>query len=254
MKHRHFSHRTAGWLLVGFTVAATLTGCANAATGTPDVAPTATSSATSSEGSVPTASDPNGPASHIAGPASQPALAPSGASGSGSASTGAAAGDNADSGTAHAGATPQPCGAQDVTGKVTDWTGAAGAGAGAGHNRVALVLTNHSSRTCTLQGWPGVSYVGNGNGTQLGAPAKLDRSTPHAAVTVKPGAGAQAPLDLASTNSFPSSECKLVTADGLRVYPPGSTQSLFIRHAGDEQACSLTQHVQMTVGAFVPLR
>ncbi|WP_418515447.1 DUF4232 domain-containing protein [Curtobacterium flaccumfaciens pv. flaccumfaciens] len=248
MKHRHFQSRTGAWLILSLTVALTLAGCSGSHSSDP-----AAAEAAGSWSSTPAASSSSAATSDPAGASApaEPASPPSAAGGGEDAGTRSGSGHTADSGTAHAGATPQPCTVHDVTGKVAEWNGApAGSGAGAGHNRVAIVLTNHSSRTCTLQGWPGASYVGGGNGTQLGAPAKLDRSTPHPTVPLKPDASAQAPVDFLSTGSFPDGECKLVTADGLRVYPPGSQQSLFIPHVGDGKACSMPQHVQMTVGAF----
>ena len=115
--------------------------------------------------------------------------------------------------------------------------------------RVTVVLTNASASACTLQGWPGVSFVGDGNGTQLGRPAALDRGTEHPTVTLAPGASAQAPLHYTDGQVYPDAECGLTPADGLRVYPPGSTASLFV--AWPQPACSTTDHGLLEVGAFV---
>ena len=82
--------------------------------------------------------------------------------------------------------TATPVGGQCAT---SDLSGAIGPGAGgaAGSVGVTIVLTNNGSASCELQGWPGVAFVGGGNGTQLGKPATLDRSTPHPTVTLAPG-------------------------------------------------------------------
>jgi hypothetical protein len=50
--------------------------------------------------------------------------------------------------------------------------------------------------------------------------------------------------------NYSESECKPKPADGFRVYPPGSTESLFIKDAG-VTACTSDSVSLLTVGAFV---
>ncbi|GAA4153980.1 hypothetical protein GCM10022286_01000 [Gryllotalpicola daejeonensis] len=143
------------------------------------------------------------------------------------------------------------CTTDHLTGAVGERDGApAGAGDGMNQKKEAIIVTNTGSTTCTLQGWPGLSLVGKGNGTQLGAAAQLDRTTPHPTVTLAPGARAQAPFTYSNAQVYAPEECNLTDADGFRVYPPGSTTSLFISDL--LQACTLTTHDLLTVGAFVP--
>lgn len=137
------------------------------------------------------------------------------------------------------------CSASQLSGSV-----AAGAGGAAGAVGVTLVLTNTGTQPCTLQGWPGVSFVGNGNGTQLGNAAQFDRSTPHPTITLTPGAHAQAPLLITNAGNYSSSDCSPQTADGFRVYPPGSTTALFVKVAG-LTACASTGVNLLSVGALV---
>lgn len=99
-------------------------------------------------------------------------------------------------------------------------------GGSAGHEEYDIVLRNIGSSPCTLQGWPGVSFVGKGNGTQLGAPATFDRSSAHGTVTIASGGVAHASVMVADASAF--GDCHVVTADGFRVYPPGSKASLFV--------------------------
>ncbi|MFC4243838.1 DUF4232 domain-containing protein [Gryllotalpicola reticulitermitis] len=142
------------------------------------------------------------------------------------------------------------CTTAHLTGAIGERNGApAGSGDGMNQQQVAIILTNTGSTACTLQGWPGVSLVGDGNGTQLGAAATFDRTTPHPTVTIAPGAKVQAPIDYSDAAVYAPSECNQKTADGVRVYPPGSTSSLFIAQKWD--ACTSTQHSLMKVGAFV---
>jgi hypothetical protein len=83
-----------------------------------------------------------------------------------------------------------------------------------------LEFTNLSGGTCTLFGFPGVSAT-NLTGTQLGS-AAFRSGTPHT-VTLANGATAIAVLGITEASNF--SQCNLVTAAGLRVFPPGQTQS-----------------------------
>ncbi|WP_426625027.1 DUF4232 domain-containing protein [Leifsonia sp. McL0607] len=156
-------------------------------------------------------------------------------------------------------ASPRPTGtstSQPIEGQcaTSDLTGSIGPGGGgaAGHVEVTLVLTNNGLGQCSLQGWPGVSFVGDGNGTQLGNPADFDRSAPHATVVLQPGGTAQAPLKITQALNYPEADCKPKKADGFRVYPPGSTESLFVKDASFT-ACTTTTVTLLTVGALAAL-
>ena len=144
--------------------------------------------------------------------------------------------------------TSQPVQGQCATSDLAGSIGTGGGGA-AGHVEVTLILTNNGSSQCSLQGWPGVSFVGNGNGTQLGSPAQFDRSTPHDTVVLQPGGTAQAPLRIAQAGNYSDSDCKPQPADGFRVYPPGATDSLFVKDA-DFTACTATTVNLLTVGGL----
>ncbi|WP_223691628.1 DUF4232 domain-containing protein [Leifsonia poae] len=143
---------------------------------------------------------------------------------------------------------PIPIDGQCATADLTGTIGKGGGGA-AGSVEVTIVLTNNGSAQCSLQGWPGVSFVGDGNGTQLGKAAEFDRSTPHATVTLSPGGSVQAPLRITQALNYSTDDCKPQQADGFRVYPPGSTESLFVKDA-DVTACTSTSISLLTVGAL----
>lgn len=144
--------------------------------------------------------------------------------------------------------TSQPVEGQCATSDLSGSIGRGGGGA-AGSVEVTLVLTNNGSAQCSLQGWPGVSFVGDGNGTQLGNAADFDRSTPHDTVVLQPGGTAQAPLKITQALNYPDADCKPKTADGFRVYPPGSTESLFVADT-NYTACTTTTVGLLTVGAL----
>lgn len=101
--------------------------------------------------------------------------------------------------------------------------------AAAGHTYPYLVLTNTGTAPCTLTGYPGVSFVGDGNGTQLGAAAAREAGgVPVVTLTLAPSASAHSQLSIATAANYDAATCRPKQADGLRVYPPDQTQALFV--------------------------
>lgn len=149
------------------------------------------------------------------------------------------------------GATDGPtsaAGGRCVVGQLKGGTAPGGGGA-AGSVGIAITLTNTGTASCTLQGWPGVSFVGGGDGKQIGAAATLDRTSGHPTVTLAPGGSAQAAVKITEAGNYSSSDCSPQAADGFRVYPPGSTASLFIPATG-YTACASTSIHLLTTGAL----
>lgn len=97
----------------------------------------------------------------------------------------------------------------------------------AGSSYFALVFKNTGSASCTLQGFPGVSYVTGDEGKQVGGSAAWDGAK-GPAVTLEPGGTATAQLQEVNVQNFPADICKPVSTRGLRVYPPGETAALFV--------------------------
>lgn len=133
-----------------------------------------------------------------------------------------------------------------MTGSIVD-----GGGGGAGSVYLDLALRNTGSASCTLQGWPGLSFVGDGNGTQVGASATLDRSGARPTVTLAAGQTAYAPLRIVRAENLQPGDCTAQQPDGFRVYPPGSKQSLFIASTA-YTACQQRSAQLLSVRAFVP--
>lgn len=103
--------------------------------------------------------------------------------------------------------------------------------AAAGHFYVPLELTNISSSSCVIQGFPGVSYVTGDNGTQVGQPAT--RSGPAGSpVTLAPGAVASSIVTVTDVAVFDASSCQQTPVRGFRVYAPGDTASLYVARSG----------------------
>ena len=100
-------------------------------------------------------------------------------------------------------------------------------GGAAGSSYVTLVLRNESDRTCVLRGFPGVSYVGGEDGHQVGPSAAMsgDHGQP---VRLGSGGAAGATVRVVNVQNFDPDACRPEPVRGLRVYPPGETDSLFI--------------------------
>lgn len=99
----------------------------------------------------------------------------------------------------------------------------------------SLQFTNVGQRTCTLQGFPGVSYVTGDSGQQVGLPANRSGNL-GPAVTLRPGGSTTAGLVMVNPDPYPADQCKRVDVRGLRVYPPNETAAMFLPTAGE--SCS----------------
>ena len=171
--------------------------------------------------------------------ASSTAASSTGASPSGSSAASTAAAGSGTSGSTTASGAPA-CTSADLTASL-----GGGAGAGMSQNHTGLQLRNTGSSTCTLYGYPGVSWVRGDQGLQTGAAAvrQADPNGTEKVVTLAPGAVASAPLDIVDAAVIPPSECKPVAVRGLRIYPPGQKAALFLSlptAAGGYGECSLT--------------
>jgi len=180
------------------------------------------------------------------GGASASASASSGAPSTGAAGTGASpTGSSTAAGSGTSGTTTTSSGTPACTSADLQASLGGGAGAGMSQNHTGLQLRNTGSTTCTLYGYPGVSWVRGSAGTQTGAAAtrQADPNGTEKVVTLAPGALASAPLDIVDAAVIPPSECKPVAVRGLRIYPPGQQAALFLSlptAAGGYGECSLT--------------
>jgi hypothetical protein len=141
------------------------------------------------------------------------------------------------SSTAQAGQPPTSAGAGGVASnsaecKVADLKLSLGGGdSAAGTTYRSLVFTNKGNRTCTIQGFPGVSYVAGDDGHQVGPAAyRVGKKGP--AVTLKPGASAYADVGFVQVRNYDPAVCKPTEVRGLRVYPPHEYDSMYVPNAG----------------------
>ena len=103
--------------------------------------------------------------------------------------------------------------------------------AGMGHTYGWIVLRNTSGHACRTGGYAGISYVGDENGTQIGAPAvRIDGSQVHSYV-VRPGQRLRSSIDEVTALNYPRRTCRPSHVDGFRVYVPGSTLSQYVVHS-----------------------
>jgi hypothetical protein len=113
------------------------------------------------------------------------------------------------------------CTNADMVAKLVNLQGAAGSRIG------DLLLTNISRHSCWTRGYPGVSYVGSGNGTQIGRAATWDAGVVRT-IVLSPGQHAAAAIRMVNVQNYPAAVCRPTPVDGLRVYVPGSRLAKFI--------------------------
>ena len=124
----------------------------------------------------------------------------------------------------------------------------------AGSRYSSIIFTNTGSAECALRGYPGVSVVGHGNGTQLGAPADRTALPEGGITTVQLAPGGTAVAQLQETNIGDgggplAGECEEEPGDGYRIYPPHSFDAVLVEDA--VPACA-NGTVWMYVGVVTP--
>lgn len=106
----------------------------------------------------------------------------------------------------------------------------------AGSAELPVVFTNTGGRTCTLDGFPGVSYVTGASGSEVGAAA--GRSGSGSLVSLAPGAAATSLVRATNVENYSADQCGVTDVAGLKVYPPNSYDSVFLAYP--TKGCSMT--------------
>ena len=70
--------------------------------------------------------------------------------------------------------------------------------------------------------------VGDGNGTQIGAPA--DRQGSGGSFVLRPGQRAVSRVDETVAENYDAATCRPHAVDGFRIYVPNATRSQFVAH------------------------
>ncbi len=136
-------------------------------------------------------------------------------------------------------APPGPCGTAALRVTLGSQEGAA-----AGHFYRTVDFTNISSASCTLYGYPGVSFVAAIGGNQIGAAASRSPASKRL-VVLAPGKKAHALLDLLDVLNFPPSECAASDAHWIKVYPPNQFSASYV--AWTAKVCTKPKPVYMSV-------
>jgi hypothetical protein len=90
-----------------------------------------------------------------------------------------------------------------------------------------LGFRNDSPLPCTMNGYPGVSFL-DGSGNQIGVPADRNQIA-HTPVTVAPGATAYALLVVGNPDVY---NCPVAVPQKLKVYPPNETAFALVDAVG----------------------
>ncbi|MFF4910417.1 DUF4232 domain-containing protein [Streptomyces sp. NPDC001260] len=101
---------------------------------------------------------------------------------------------------------------------------------GAGQENFPIVLTNASSRTCTVRGFPGAAFV-DASGKQLGPDPKRQSGSTPTTVTLAPGRSAWAGLTFSNPEV---SGAHPATPAALLVTPPDERASLKVTWTGGQ--------------------
>jgi hypothetical protein len=182
-----------------------------------------------------------GSASPSAAPATTTEASPAASASTGAASTAASS--------------PTPAASPEVAGAAACPTRSLAAKVGvsqgtAGSVYTVIDFTNIGNVTCTLYGYPGVSLAAGKPVTQVGQAATESKATARTLVTLKPGAVANALLQVVDAGNYPPATCGLTNATYLQIYPPNQTTPIYL--AFKTQACtSKTVHI-LTISVAMP--
>jgi hypothetical protein len=109
-----------------------------------------------------------------------------------------------------------------------------------------LVMTNTSNTQCTIQGFPGVSYVAGADGHQVGKDAFRD-GTKGEAIALNKGESAASDIGFVNVHNYDAPVCQPTAVNGLRVYLPQETVAKFVEAPGTGCASDKIPGNQLTV-------
>lgn len=112
--------------------------------------------------------------------------------------------------------------------------------AAAGTAYYPVNFTNTSGSTCTMFGYPGVSFAAGDGGARIGRAATRNPAVTPATVTVRPGGVAHATIGIANAGNYSAAQCQPVTVHWLKIYPPNQTDPIFAHFTA--RACSALPH------------
>jgi hypothetical protein len=122
------------------------------------------------------------------------------------------------------------CATRDLSVKIGDSEGTAGS------VYTVLDFTNVGADTCTMYGYPGVSFGAGKPVKQVGLAAAENKTPPRVLVMLHPGQVANALLRVVDAGNFSSSACGPTAATLLQIFPPNQTTPVYLQYSS--QACS----------------
>lgn len=117
---------------------------------------------------------------------------------------------------------PAPCATSALRASVGSGDGAAGS------TYYPLEFTNVSGAACTLFGYPGISFVTGAGGSQIGRAASRNPAVGSKLVTIAAGSTVHATMQVVNAMNFSNSDCHLVTAHWLKIYPPNQKVPIYL--------------------------
>jgi hypothetical protein len=123
-------------------------------------------------------------------------------------------------------------------------------GAGMSHVEGRMTLKNVSGHRCRTGGFGGLSYVGHGNGTQIGRPATRAPGGKVHEFVLRPGQRAVSKVLMTTTAPYGKRYCRPTKIDGFRVYVPNSYVSQFVPYQA--KVCANRKIKQLSHRAYQP--
>ncbi|MGA6165935.1 DUF4232 domain-containing protein [Amycolatopsis magusensis] len=131
--------------------------------------------------------------------------------------------------------------------KVGDLTITLGEGdSAAGTTYRQLEFINSGTRTCTIQGFPGVSYAAGGDEHQVG-PAAFREGEKGEPIQLAPGQKATADVGFVQVGNYDPGTCKPTQVSGIKVYPPQETAYKIVPFEGTGCAGEQLPGNQLTI-------
>lgn len=117
----------------------------------------------------------------------------------------------------------------------------------AGSTYLSIDFSNITGASCTLYGYPGVSFAGNTPVQQIGVAADHSASPAKTLVTLAPGQVSHVLLRISNASFSAPSQCDPVTSTSLQIYPPNQTTPIYFAYTSS--ACRKPIHL-LTVSAM----
>lgn len=103
-------------------------------------------------------------------------------------------------------------------------------GAATSHRYGNMRIKNTSGHDCRTGGFGGISYVGGGDGSQIGASADRTRPRHWRSYVLEPGQRLISRVVEVSASPYPKKKCRPAHVDGFRVYVPNATKAQYVAH------------------------